>query len=483
MSGLNAVVYLLIALGAWAMLIRRRSQRLPFPPGPSKFPLIGNVFDMPGEKDPYPWISHLEKYGRISSVSVLGSNVVILNNLQACIDVLNKCSAIYSGRPILPFAGEIVGWNKQMLLSQYDNHFRAMRRLLKSYIGTPAALLKLQSAQTLEARILLGRMLEKPENMIAYFRVAVGAITLKISYGYHIKLENDPLVELVETTAKEFYIATRPGAWLVDIIPFVNYLPNWFPGVKTYRKIGTLYRKHNMEQSELPYNFVKRQIKNGVSIPCFVSTMLEKKGVDFDTERAIKFGSTTIYAGGLDTTTATLSAFLLFMVLHPDVQCRAQEELDKVTASERLPSFEDREKLPYVDAIIKEVLRCHTLARADDESDGYFIPKDSIIIQNMWFEYHHDPSMYIDPDVFNPSRFVANGDFVPELDPTTYIYGFGRRACPGSEFANEFLFIIVSIILSAFDIRKKKDENGVDVEPVCEFGAATICHPVPFLFS
>lgn len=81
------------------------------------------------------------------------------------------------------------------------------------------------------------------------------------------------------------------------------------------------------------------------------------------------------------------------MAIYPEVQKKAREELDVVVGLHRLPEFSDRERLPYVNAIIKETLRWHSagplnlphLCTADDEYDGYFIPKGAIVMFNTWY--------------------------------------------------------------------------------------------------
>lgn len=80
------------------------------------------------------------------------------------------------------------------------------------------------------------------------------------------------------------------------------------------------------------------------------------------------------------------------MSLYPDVQRKAQVELDAVVGQGRLPQLADRDKLPYVTAVVREVLRWHTVAPlgvphvsvSDDEYNGYFIPKGSIVLANVW---------------------------------------------------------------------------------------------------
>lgn len=86
--------------------------------------------------------------------------------------------------------------------------------------------------------------------------------------------------------------------------------------------------------------------------------------------------------------------FFLMMTLHPDVQQRAQHELDRVVGLQRLPQFSDRNSLPYISAVIKECLRLHPVGplglphratREDIYKDQYFIPKGSIVIGNSWY--------------------------------------------------------------------------------------------------
>ena len=83
------------------------------------------------------------------------------------------------------------------------------------------------------------------------------------------------------------------------------------------------------------------------------------------------------------------------MTLHPDIQARAQAEIDGVlgTAYHRLPTFSDKDKLPYVNAIVLEILRWHPavplgLAHSltqDDTYDGFFFPKGTTFWANIWY--------------------------------------------------------------------------------------------------
>ena len=89
---------------------------------------------------------------------------------------------------------------------------------------------------------------------------------------------------------------------------------------------------------------------------------------------------------------ASLHTFFLAMVLFPEAQRNAQEELDRVVGFSRLPEYEDRENLPYINALCKELLRWHPITpigtphnvTQDDVINGYFIPAGTIILGNTW---------------------------------------------------------------------------------------------------
>lgn len=192
----------------------------------------------------------------------------------------------------------------------------------------------------------------------------------------------------------------------------------------------------------------------------------------------------SLYSGGADTTVSSMHCFYLAMTLFPEAQKKAQEEIDRVIGSERLPSFEDRPSLPYVDALVKEVLRWHPVApmglphvaNADDVYEGMFIPKGAMLIPNIWLMMH-DPETFKDPFTFNPARFLGEE---PETDPHTLCFGFGRRICPGRELADASVYLSIAMSLAAFNIRKARDASGKEIDPEVKFTPGIISHPAEF---
>lgn len=135
------------------------------------------------------------------------------------------------------------------------------------------------------------------------------------------------------------------------------------------------------------------------------------------------------------------------MALHPHVQKRAQIAIDRIVAEEhRLPTFEDQEKLPYVTAIVLEGLRWspvapfsiyHVAGKEGEPYCGYRIPKDAIIIPNLWAVLRDERLFGKDPAKFMPERFmmsVGEGEeeqLKADVTSADMAFGFGRRICPG----------------------------------------------------
>ena len=127
--------------------------------------------------------------------------------------------------------------------------------------------------------------------------------------------------------------------------------------------------------------------------------------------------------------------FIFAMITNPGAMKKAQEELDRVVGKDRLPDFSDRGNLPYIDAVIKEVLRWNppvpigvpSRVIQDDVYRGYIIPAGATVISNIW-AICRDPNVYPDPETFNPDRFLKDGEINPLVfNPEDRVFGAGRK--------------------------------------------------------
>ncbi|KAG7087219.1 hypothetical protein E1B28_013200 [Marasmius oreades] len=414
----------------------------------------------------------------------MGKPIIILNSLEASIDLLEKRSNKYSNRPELTFAGEMIGWKRHMIMSPYGNRFRLLRKMVLQCGGTKSAVQRFQDAQRDESLRFVLAIAEDPEQLLRHLRRSIGAIYLLMSHGYHVERDRpDPLVGLVEKAAQDFYVSTRPGTWIVDVLPFLRHIPDLQAFRLPFQAAAAKFKETFDRQLDVPHQFVVEQMRTGKAIPSFSAYLLET--VEKDEERQlIKYVSSTLYGGGLDTVVSSLGAFYLAMVMYPEVQRKVQEELDRVIGNSRLPDFSDRDNLPYLAAVQKEVMRWHPvgpmgiphMSTAEDEYHGYYIPKGATVLSNLW-KISRDPSLYRDPNVFIPERYLGLN---PEQDPSSFVFGFGRRICPGQELAHATIYICIAMSMAVLDFTRCKDENGTDIVPNGEFLSGTVSHPKPF---
>ncbi|KAL1852227.1 hypothetical protein Plec18167_006041 [Paecilomyces lecythidis] len=164
-----------------------------------------------------------------------------------------------------------------------------------------------------------------------------------------------------------------------------------------------------------------------------------------------------LYVAGIHTTKMVLENFIEASVLYPDMVDKAQAELDSVVGTDRLPSFDDMDQLPYIKALISELLRWRTISTIgvphtviqNDEYMGYFIPAGATVVANQ-FGMNMDDTIFEEPAKFNPDRYLQN----TELPVSAF--GFGRRSCPGSRLAEGSLFIVISRLLWGYKISSSK---------------------------
>ncbi|KII91146.1 hypothetical protein PLICRDRAFT_51332 [Plicaturopsis crispa FD-325 SS-3] len=467
---------------------RGKGPGAPLPPGPRRYPVIGNMFDIPTYK---PWLTFTQwgtNYGPLVYAKVLGRSMVIINSWEVAADMLDKKSLIYSDRPVLPMTGELMGWRDSFVFYRYGARLRRARKQFHQTLG-PRNVKQFQPLEERETRGFLQRVLAKPDGLGMHVRHVTGAVILMVSHGYEVKASEDELVLLADDVVDKFSLSLRPGAFLVDVLPILQYVPDWFPFAGFKRK-AKMWNTSLNEMVDKPFEYVKQQMAAGTAIPSFASGLLDSSA-DLSEEELYddKWTALTVYAGGSDTTVSAIYSIFLAMTLFPEVQKKAQEELDTVIGSDRLPEFADRERLPYVNALALEVLRWNVVAplsvahrlTEDDIHDGYFIPRGAVVIANV-YSMLRDPKTYPDPEIFDPTRFIPSEGIEIQKDPRSIAFGFGRRICPGMHLAEDSLFIACAMSLAVFDITKAV-ENGIVVEPIVDMTQGNISHPVPFKCS
>ncbi|KIJ40664.1 hypothetical protein M422DRAFT_173338 [Sphaerobolus stellatus SS14] len=400
-----------------------------------------------------------------------------------------------------------MGWGWALPVQRYGEWWRRHRRALHEefHAGVVDAF---RPSQLKHTRELLRRLQSTPEDYVEHLRHAAGAVIMEVTYGIHVKAEDDPYLMAAEVSLKAFGEAGVPGAFLVDIFPWMKYIPHWIPGA-VFKKKGRKWAKSISDMKELPFQTTKTAMLQDVADNCFVASHLEDlqklKEVPQDQEEVIKNAAGNVFAGGSDTTVNTMVTFILAMALFPEVQRKAQAELDHLLGEVRLVEFEDQLELPYISAICKEALRWHPLtpqglphATSEDDIMGeYFIPKGTIVIGNSWYicsitiyvfyahkslrELLHDEADFgPDTDKFIPERFFNPAARDPAL---TGAFGYGRRICPGRHMAENSLFIQIASMLQVFEISEPRDATGKERPLEYTFSSGILSYVFPVNFQ
>ncbi|KAJ6467859.1 cytochrome P450 [Mycena sanguinolenta] len=470
---------------AWMYTTAR--SKYPLPPGPRKLPVVGNLFNMTAR----PWEACMElskKYNSdIIHLNLAGTSVIVLSSFEATEALLEKRSSIYSDRPKSPMAGDLMGWDFLLAMMKYGDEWRIHRRLINQEFNVVASR-KFHDAERIAARAFLRRLLDNPEGFLKHLNTMAGEVMVSAAYGIDALSVNGRYIALGKEATKSFSNAMVPGRYLVDLIPILKYVPEWFPGAR-FKRTAREGRLLSQSLRDIPFAETKHKMASGSAQSCFTVNALRdlESGSAYYQENTVKNVAAMMYLGGADTTVSVLSTFILAMIANPGAQKMAQQEIDTVVGQRNLPDFDDQEAMPYVSALVKEVLRWrnagpfgapHVLT-VDDEYRGYHLPAGSLVFGNVWAMLH-DEIEYPDPYAFKPERFLLNGKLNPAVKDPQCAFGFGRRICPGRHMAISSIWITIVSLLATFDISKELGEDGCPIEPSYEYEDGVVFSPAPF---
>ncbi|CAE6528036.1 unnamed protein product [Rhizoctonia solani] len=419
----------------------------------------------------------MDVLGDVVFLDILGLNIVVLNSARAATDLLEKRSAKFSDRT-LPRAlahPDLFDWPNAPSLLQYNDTWRFHRRVLNGILNVKAVT-RFHGQQELQARLLLQRLLDLADHSQPFggvrkeFFYTMAISMFEMAYGYHLQGKYDPILVELELALHNGFRAAMFANFYVNIIPALMYVPEWLPGAGWKRKILS-WKAQKIRALSAPYEWVKARVADGTAQPSVLSSILQDESIYSSLSPDIR--DTTLeqlgmifYAGGTDTSATALLNFIAAMTLYPDVQEKAQRELDTVLGSGVFPAISDRDRLPYINNLVLELLRWRPVlpiaiphvCYEDDVYRGYDFVKGDIIIGNVW-AMSRDPSVYPNPEEFNPDRFLD-----PDV-PHAPGFGWGRRKCPGLHYGESSIFIVLSSILAMYNISKRKDSDGAEIQP------------------
>jgi cytochrome P450 len=346
----------------------------------------------------------------------------------------------------------------------------------------------------LENKQLLNELLDHPEKFFDSLQRYANSLTTTLIYGRRGPQLKDPtMLEILRNNGEFINIIGSSQSALLDAYPVLRALPDWV--VTSRARANRVYKDMAATFLRL-YRNVKDEMQAGTAQACMcvdMASIQEKEGFS-DIFAAYVAG--TLVEAGIGTTSNTLYGFIQAMLLFPDVQKKAQEELDRVVGTERLPTMEDEPQLQYIRGCVKEALRWMPTtfngaiphaATQDDTYMGYTIPKGSLVVNNV-YTINMDPYRFPDPRRFEPDRYqddclgAAESAAVADVSKRDHFtFGAGRRLCQGIHVAEQSLFIGISRILWGFNVSPVRAADGSPILPdSTDYVSGFAVHPVPY---
>ncbi|KAH9937827.1 cytochrome P450 [Epithele typhae] len=431
---------------------RRQSSKLPLPPGPPGRFIFGNTKDMPQKNRVEVLTRFNAEYGTLSLalffqkklicltgpllyLNMFGNHLLILGSHSVAVDLLDKRSRIYADRRISTIA-ELAGFTWFFATNPYGPAWRRARRMFHECMHG-RAVEPYRPIQEREVRRYLHRLLEDPSEWKDHARHMFSASIIRVAYGLDVHAPgNDKYVRIAADAQQSFDDAFRFGNHPVAMLPWLRFLPAWLPGAASSTS-GPVARASARSAGR---RVGCREGGDGVQeegkVTESMMTTLTARFEEPDDEVYAKGAAASAYAGGSETTLATLQMFFMAMAHNVEAQERAQASSTPSSA-------------PIAFLRRRTASSCHTFPPAQEVMRWKPWSLWVLLIAQQRRTIQRLP---------HPQRMRGlverlDGKLNPDvLDPVSYIFGYGRRICPGMHFAEMQIFTVISSVLHTLSI-------------------------------
>lgn len=374
----------------------------------------------------------------------------MLNHDKVISDIIDKHGRITSERPLMPIAGGLVSHDLRTVIRQTAPWTEGRRVMHHLFSGS--VLRTYGNWQEIESLLLLSDLVQDPERWYAHIYRYSTAVYYRMVMGDRLRKSKAELDEFQKIAIEFIWSVFRSP---IDFFPQLDRLPHflqWF-----WRPFWDEMGRRHHEVSRSWWEPIQESVRNGTAKSSFVRDTLLHPDVKYrGNEEEAMYLATSVIAAGADNTRMTLNVFIMAACCYPDIFTRARIELDQQCGGEvlRLPGIGDMDSLPYMSAIVKEVLRWrptvpmsppHELTE-DLEYAGHTFPKGTNFVINVVATCHNT----IDYDNFDPERWL-NGNEKDVVDGL-WVFGGGRRICVGYKVAQQALFVAMARMILCFDI-------------------------------
>ncbi|RCV06481.1 LOW QUALITY PROTEIN: hypothetical protein SETIT_1G166100v2 [Setaria italica] len=500
----------LILISTYAFQLMANARRR-LPPGPLPLPVIGNLLTI-GRGSPHRSLARLaERYGPLMSLRLGVVHAVVVSSSSAAREVLQRHNAVLADRPVID--AWLANGHRANSIIALPPHakWRALRRLCATELFAPGRL------------DALGPLRQRKRDAAPRLRAggAPAAMNILSRMMFSVDLDSGPPPSpggrrgLSDAVKEATILAATPN--VSDFFPAIAAAD--LQGLRC--RMGPLVADAHKILDEL---FAQRLLDREACEPPkndMLDAVLDKEhewqqeatavgswtavppcGVAGETAPFDELGGDSVStwelqpglcaprragtAGsigmgpaifsedsleGADTSSTTVEWAMAALLKNPQVMEKVKGELMRVLGNKTQVEESDIAQLPYLQAVVKEVLRLYpsvatTFYRAEAtvQVQGYTIPEGTTIILNIW-AVHRDADVWTDPEKFMPERFMDGGSDFSSKDCKLIPFGGGRRICIGLPLAYRTVHLILASLLHQFDwiLPEEAMENGVDM--------------------
>ncbi|KAI0363883.1 cytochrome P450 [Pilatotrama ljubarskyi] len=445
----------------------RRNAHLP--PGPPNGPALRKKLMRKPHEVLLAWCK--QYHSGVLSLGILWRRIIVVNAFDAADALLNKRSATFSDRPDR-VAAYLCDYDRGMAFMSQGPRFKATRSHYHHALNAHAISAQSPYFERVAPEFLVPLLDARRDfNLFKHIHAFYTKTVLDWTLGDGAYAAPGDLAHLSEKIGDNatYMLATSTQLW-VEIFPLLRYLPVWMVGPQTASTLRRFKRELNalLVRSD---EHIRHSMEKG-DPPSFLSRIYSRSPPLSPEEKNVAlYASASLTTAGFHTVISLTISFFLAMVMYPDAQRKAQDEIDRVVGRARLPSIADRPSLPYTDALIMEVMRwmppVALTSRALGQDEWYedmLLPRGSTLVTNIW-AMMRDERRFPEPDEFRPERFLVaskeDGAVSANAEEMRYarhvVFGFGRRVCPGRFYAEALLWTTLSGVLATTTISQPSD--------------------------
>ncbi|KAL5802300.1 hypothetical protein ACOSQ4_030605 [Xanthoceras sorbifolium] len=439
---------------------KNKNSRTKTPPGPWRLPLIANMHQLVGSLPRRRLRDLAEKYGPLMHLQLGEVRIVVVSSAEIAEEVLKTHGVIFADRPYLVTNKDLTYNYTDIALAPYGNYWRQLRRICTIELLSTSRVQSFRSIREEETSNLVEKIYANEGSLLnlteKIFALTYG-ITARAAFGNRCKDQQKFISIAMEG------IRFASGFSIADLYPSIGLL-EVITGMKSKFKklhqeedriLGDILNEHKDRKQNM-------KIGQGKAEEDLVDVFLRLQqdgDLEFPlTDNNIKAVIWDIFAAGSETSSTAIEWAMSEMLKNPRVLKKAQAEVRWVFDGKGKVDESSIHELKFLKATVQETPRLHPsapllLPRENTEScqiNGYEIPAKTRTIVNAW-AIARDPKYWIEPEKFNPERFLDNPIDYKGTNFTYIPFGVGRRICPGIQFALPNLELPLAQMLCHFD--------------------------------